>query len=130
MAKITKKYVTPILIFTILFIAPRIVTSEIPHQTDRNQLFNETFNQEKERILALPAYEATRARFVKFLNEIEQFKALKIKEMHNDQEYQRNFAEIRNEIEKSGMLSKQTGQLTDAECAYLVIMLTKQFIPE
>ncbi len=82
-----------ITIVTLCFISCHILASEGP-QNNRDQMFTETFNLQKERIMALPAYAAARNKYTKHLNEIAQYQALKIKEMQEDQEYQKNFADL------------------------------------
>lgn len=92
-------------------------------------MFAETFDLQKKRIMALPAYTAARNKFKKFQDDIALYQALKIKELQEDQEYQKNFAEIRREIQRAGELCKQNSNLSNAECEHLVTSLTKQFIP-
>ncbi len=112
----------------IFLIAMSFIIQGLQSPQDRDALFQQAFNDEKNRIMSLPAYEEGHNRFMQFLNEIEQYKAEKIKEMHQDQKYQKNFATIKEEIKKSGTL--QSHNLSNAECNHLMHLLNNQFFPE
>jgi len=115
-------------IITLFFISCHILASEGP-QKSRDQMFTEAFESQKKRIMDLPAYTAAHKRFNEYLHDIEQYKASKIKEMQEDLEYQKNFSDIKKEIQRSGELCKQNSDLSTVEREYLVTALTKQFIP-
>jgi hypothetical protein len=128
--KITKKYLFLSSVLLLLLQLTHISASENPQLEERDQAFIDVCNQEKKRIMGLDEYELARTKFTSFLNEIEEFKIKKIEEMRNDQEYQKNFAAIKAQIQQSGIVYRQNNSLTNAECAHLVYVLTKQFIPE
>ncbi len=117
-----------IAVVTLCFISCHILASEGP-QKSRDQMFTEAFDLQKDRIMALPAYTAARNKFKKFQDDIALYQALKIKELQEDQEYQKNFTDIKNEIQRSAELCKQNSNLSNAECEHVVTALTKQFIP-
>ena len=92
-------------------------------------MFTEAVDLHKQRIMELPAYTAARNKFKKFQDDMALYQALKMKELQEDQEYQKNFTDIKNEIQRSGQLCKQNGNLSNAECEHVITALTKQFIP-
>jgi hypothetical protein len=113
----------------LFFVSVNISASEGPQKT-REQMFDDAFNTEKTRIMSLPAYSAARDRFTQYLNDIEQFKAMKTQELRDDKIYQKNFADIKTELQRSGELCKHHSNLSNHEREHLVNVLTKQFIPQ
>jgi hypothetical protein len=127
--KITKQYLNKnIAVIALCFISHNVSTSEGP-QKSRDRIFTEAVEFHKQRIMELSIYTATRNRFKKVQDDMALYQALKIKELQEDQEYQKNFAEIKKEIQRSAELCKQNGDLSNAECEHVVTALTKQFIP-
>jgi hypothetical protein len=122
--KHTKRFLNAsIVLATLIFASINISASE-----NKQIQFQTILNTEKIRIMSLPAYTTAREKFARFLNDMEEYKNIMIKEMHDDQEYQKAFATIKEEIQNSG--TKYRGTLSNADADELVRQLTLQFIPQ
>ena len=100
------------------------------NKQQRELMFRKILETKKNEICTLPEHKAAQKKYQQFLQEIEEFKAKKIKEMRKDQEYQNNFARIKKAIVESGTYCYENTDLTQAECQQLVCELNKMFFPE